>query len=232
MGREPPHGYPPSGRVTVLLRAFWLLFLIGCNSSYAGMFDDEEARKQIAAQQILIGDLRSQGQTLEARIVKLEELLNNQPLLEFHNQIEALRLDLNKLQGQIEVLVNENELTQKRQKDFYIDLDNRLRRMEQPGESAVSESPVSSTASDAEAESNVGAPARPESNVEAPSRVVAVVPSAASAAPAETAESRDYEAAYNLFKNAKYQNAISQLRIFLKNYPGSSLAPSAYYWIG
>jgi tol-pal system protein YbgF len=218
--------------VTVLLRAFWLLFLIGCNSSYAGMFDDEEARKQIAAQQILIGDLRSQGQTLEARIVKLEELLNNQPLLEFHNQIEALRLDLNKLQGQIEVLVNENELTQKRQKDFYIDLDNRLRRMEQPGESAVSESPASSTASDAGAESNVGTPARPESNVEAPSRVVAVVPSAASAAPAETAESRDYEAAYNLFKNAKYQNAISQLRIFLKNYPGSSLAPSAYYWIG
>ena len=40
-------------------------------------------------------------------------------------------MDLNKLQGQIEVLVNESELTQKRQKDFYIDLDDRLRRMEQ-----------------------------------------------------------------------------------------------------
>lgn len=233
MGREPPHGYPPPGRVIVLLRAFWLLFLIGCNSSYAGMFDDEEARKQIAAQQIVIGDLRSQGQTLEARILKLEELLNNQPLLDFHNQIEALRLDLNKLQGQIEVLINENELTKKRQKDFYIDLDNRLRRMEQPGESTAPESPAPPSASDdATSELYVEPSARPESNVEAPSRVVAVVPSAASAAPAETAESRDYEAAYNLFKNAKYQNAISQLRIFLKNYPGSSLAPSAYYWIG
>ncbi len=218
----------------MLLRAFWLLFVIGCNSSYAGMFDDEEARKQIAAQQILIGDLRSQGQTLEMRVVKLEELLNNQPLLELHNQIEALRLDLNKLQGQIEVLVNENELTQKRQKDFYIDLDNRLRRMEQPGGSAASEPPASSIASDDAPESNAEVSDRTESDVEAPAaRVAAVVPPTASAAsPVETAESRDYESAYTLFKAARYQEAISQLKKFLKNYPGSSLSPSAHYWIG
>lgn len=215
----------------MLLRAFWLLFLIGCSSSYAGMFDDEEARKLIAAQQVSIGDLRSQGQTLEARITKLEELLNNQPLLDFHNQIEALRLDLNKLQGQIEVLVNENELTQKRQKDFYIDLDSRLRRMEQPGETAAPEAPASSTAGDAAETDMEAAPARPESNVEAPTRVVAVVPSAG-AASAESMESRDYEAAYNLFKAAKYQDAISQLKKFLKDYPTSSLSPSAHYWIG
>lgn len=208
----------------MLLRAFWLLFLIGCNVSYAGIFDDEEARKQIAAQQTLIGELRNQGRTLEARTVKLEEILNDQPLLELHNQIEALRHDLNKLQGQIEVLVNENELTQKRQKDFYIDLDNRLRRLEQPGEPAASdsESPVSATTSEA----------APESIVKAPARVVTVVSPAASVAPAETAGSRDYEAAYSLFKTARYQDAISQFKQFIKSYPESSLVPSAHYWIG
>ena len=94
------------------------------------MFDDEEARRQIAVQKASIGEVRSQGQALESRVVKLEDLLNNQPLLELHSQIEALRLDLNKLQGQIEVLVNENESSQKRQRDFYIDLDSRLRRIE------------------------------------------------------------------------------------------------------
>ncbi|MGH8763664.1 MAG: tol-pal system protein YbgF [Nitrosospira sp.] len=196
------------------------------------MFDDEEARKLIAAQQVVIGDLRNQGQTLEARIVKLEELLNNQPLLDFHNQIEALRLDLNKLQGQIEVLANENELTKKRQKDFYVDLDNRLRRIEQPGDSTPSEPPASSSAPDDVPESNVEAPARSESNTESSARVAAVVPPAASAASAETAESRDYEAAYALFKTAKYQDAISQLRKFLKSYPESGFSPSAHYWIG
>ncbi|MEO7685547.1 MAG: tol-pal system protein YbgF, partial [Nitrosospira sp.] len=209
----------------MLLRAFWLLFLIGCNASYAGIFDDEEARKQIAAQQTLIGELRNQGRTLEARIVKLEEILNDQPLLELHNQIETLRHDLNKLQGQIEVLANENELTQKRQKDFYIDLDNRLRRLEQPGEPAASdsESPASSATT---------SEAAPESNVKAPARVVTVVSPAASVAPAETVESRDYEAAYSLFKTARYQDAISRFKQFITSYPGSSLVPSAHYWTG
>lgn len=209
----------------MLLRAFWLLFLIGCNASYAGIFDDEEARKQIAAQQTLIGELRNQGRTLEARIVKLEEILNDQPLLELHNQIETLRHDLNKLQGQIEVLANENELTQKRQKDFYIDLDNRLRRLEQPGEPAASdsESPASSATT---------SEAAPESNVKAPARVVTVVSPPASVAPAETVESRDYEAAYSLFKTARYQDAISRFKQFITSYPGSSLVPSAHYWTG
>ena len=173
--------------------AFWLLFLIGCSSSYAGLFDDEEARRQIAAQQASIGDLRNKGQMLEARIAKMEEALNNQPLLELHNQMEALRFDLNKLHGQIEVLVNENELTQKRQKDFYIDLDSRLRRIEQPDESARSGSSSSST--------NVSG-AAPGSNVEAPAAVATVASPAASAVPGETAESRDYESAYSLFKTA------------------------------
>jgi tol-pal system protein YbgF len=209
--------------VTVLLRAFWLLFLIGCSSSYAGLFDDEEARRQIAAQQASIGDLRNKGQMFEARIAKMEEALNNQPLLELHNQMEALRADLNKLNGQIEVLVNENELTQKRQKDFYIDLDSRLRRIEQPDESARSGSSASST--------NMSGVA-PESDVQAPAASAAMVSPAASAVPGETAETRDYESAYSLFKNARYQDAISHFKKFLKNYPGSSFVPSAHYWIG
>lgn len=207
----------------MLLRAFWLLLLIGCSSSYAGLFDDEEARKQIAAQQVSIGDLRNQGQTLEARIFKMEEVLNNQPLLELHNQIESLRFDLNKLQGQIEVLVNENELTQKRQKDFYIDLDSRLRRIEQPDESTASRSSASSTATMSDA--------TPELHGEAPV-AAAVVSPVMNTVPAETVESRDYEAAYNLFKAARYQDAISQFKKFLKSYPGSSFVPSAHYWVG
>jgi TolA-binding protein len=82
--------------------------------------------------------MRSQAQTLEARTVKLEEVLANQPMLELQSQIEALRQELNRLQGQIEVLANENESSQKRQKDFYIDLDTRLRRIERPEESGTS----------------------------------------------------------------------------------------------
>lgn len=212
----------------VPLRAFWLLlFLAGSHSSYAGLFDDEEARRQIAEQQAALGKLRTQDQALDARIAKMEELLSNQPLLELHNQIEALRLDLSKLQGQIEVLVNENELNQKRQKDFYIDLDTRLRRIEQSGGSATSEAAPPASAgtgdtaeSDAETAEVASVPATPA--VAAASRTSA----------GENGESLAYESAYNLFKSARYQDAISQFNKFLKTYPGSSLAPSAHYWIG
>ena len=219
------------------LRAFWLVFVIGCNSSYAGVFDDEEARRQIAVQKASIGEVRSQGQALESRVVKLEDLLNNQPLLELHSQIEALRLDLNKLQGQIEVLVNENESSQKRQRDFYIDLDSRLRRIEQPDETAASGSAVSRSAEPA-AES--GAPdMEPEPAAAVPATAAAVVSSAAgtpakgvSSASAKNAESDAYEAAYSLFKAGSYQDAISRFNKFLRSYPGSSFVPSAHYWIG
>jgi len=212
----------------VPLRVFWLLlFLAGSRSSYAGLFDDEEARRQISEQQTAIGKLRTQDQALDARIAKMEELLSNQPLLELHNQIEALRLDLSKLQGQIEVLVNENELNQKRQKDFYIDLDTRLRRMEQSGGSAISGAapaagPVTDDAaeSDTEAAEVVSAPAAPAAL--AGSRPLSE----------GNGESLAYESGYNLFKSARYQDAISQFNKFLKAYPGSSLAPSAHYWIG
>jgi tol-pal system protein YbgF len=222
--------------MTVPLHAFWILLLLICsNSSYAGLFDDEEARRQITEQQALIGKLRTQDQALDARIAKLEELLSNQPLLELHNQIEALRLDLNKLQGQIEVLVNENELNQKRQKDFYIDLDSRLRRVEQSGGSAASEKASQSTAG--------GLNDTAESDAEAAVYVPPVAADYRASAGekgekagkgerGESEESRAYESAYNLFKTARYQDAISQFNKFLKNYPGSSLAPSAHYWIG
>jgi len=41
-----------------------------------------------------------------------------------------LRQEIAKLRGQIEVLTNELTNTQKRQKDFYVDLDGRLRKLE------------------------------------------------------------------------------------------------------
>jgi tol-pal system protein YbgF len=222
----------------VALRAFWLVFVIACNSSFAGVFDDEEARRQIAVQKASIGEVRSQGQALESRVVKLEDLLNNQPLLELHSQIEALRLDLSKLQGQIEVLVNENESSQKRQRDFYIDLDSRLRRIEQqPDERGASGSAVSESA---EAAAEPGAPGmESEPAAEAPATAATVVSSAAStpgkgmsSTSAKNVESDAYEAAYSLFKAGSYQDAISRFNKFLKTYPGSSFAPSAHYWIG
>jgi len=189
------------------LRTLLLLsVLIGCNSSYAALFDDKGARRQIATQQKQIGELRKQEKVLETRITELEET-NNQALVGIHNQVEELRITLNKLNGQIEVLTNEIGLSQNRQKDFYIDLDSRLRRIEQPDASADTELNTKPSAATG------GLPAK---NV-----TVGAVD-----------DSRDYQAAFGLFKIGKFKDAISKFKEFLKSHPKSKLIPSAHYWIG
>lgn len=90
----------------------------------AGMFDDEEARTRIQK-------LRSDFDELAKRA---DLATKNQ--LDFANQVEAINADVAKLRGQIEVIVNDVEATQKRQKDFYIDLDSRLRAIETAGADA------------------------------------------------------------------------------------------------
>ena len=52
-------------------------------------------------------------------------------LLELSALIDALRQDMAKLRGQVEVLVNQTETIERRQRDLYVDLDARLRRTEQ-----------------------------------------------------------------------------------------------------
>ena len=46
------------------------------------------------------------------------------------NQVEQLKADIARLRGQLEVLAHEQDETQKRQRDLYVDLDTRLRKLE------------------------------------------------------------------------------------------------------
>ena len=90
----------------------------------AGLFDDEEARKQVAETKRRVEEVNRQ---LDARIVEIESTIKSQGLLDLFAQVEALKSDIAKLRGQIEVLNNEMESTQKRQRDLYVDLDTRMR---------------------------------------------------------------------------------------------------------
>src|SRR5277367_3552461 len=110
-----------------------LLFAAIGATAHAGMFDDDEARKQIAAERKRIDDVKAQQQAVDARMNKIEEAFKSQALLDLFTQIEALKVDMNKLRGEIEVLNNNVENTSKRQRDMYLDLDTRVRRFEQQG---------------------------------------------------------------------------------------------------
>ena len=110
------------------LRKQFAVVLITCLSVPAlanpGLFDDDEARKAIL-------DLRAKLTALTAKLdAKLEEKADKTSLLELNNQNEQLRSEIAALRGQIEVLMNELSNAQKRQQDFYNDLDKRLRALE------------------------------------------------------------------------------------------------------
>ena len=100
-----------------------VLLTVGMVSAFpaqAGLFDDDEARKAIL-------DIRSR---LDGLRRDLDNKADKNSLLDVASQNEQLRQEVAKLRGQIEVLTNELSSTQQRQKDFYVDLDTRVRKLE------------------------------------------------------------------------------------------------------
>lgn len=111
-------------RLRPLLRCMTLAGLLACSlpSAHAGLFDDDEARLRIEG---LRTDLNEQVKRLDT--VNTTASRNQ---IELNNQLEQIKADIAKLRGQLEVLTYELEAAQKRQKDFYVDLDTRLRKLE------------------------------------------------------------------------------------------------------
>lgn len=109
-------------------RAFILLACCFAVPAQAGLFSDDEARQQI--------------KVLEARVLKLESLEDTvkqqtKSFLDLQGQLEELKNDLRKLRGQNEELAHGLQDAEKREKDFYVDLDTRVRRFESPDAGAT-----------------------------------------------------------------------------------------------
>jgi tol-pal system protein YbgF len=187
----------------------------------AGLFDDEEARRRI---EVLRGELSQLGRDNEARILRLEESIRNIGVIELLRQIEQLNGEMARLRGQLEVLANDNQQLQKRQRDFYLDIDSRLKRLE----SAAAAAPAVPAATAAPPAAGLPAPATPAAAIAPPEAAVARIPTREE----QGREVRAYDAASNLFRRNDFPSAIDAFRAFLKDHPGSQLAPNAGYWIG
>ncbi len=170
-----------------------LLGVFAAQPSRAALFDDDEARQRI-------NDLS----------VKTNERIDtlSKAQIDLANQIQSLREENAKLRGLVETLNYELESSKKRQQDFYIDLDSRLRKIEAASVAAPPEDAGAHAGSSGSAVSEQKKPADP------------------------AAESREYEAALNLLKANKLKEAASAFDAFAKAYPDSTLTPNAYYWQG
>ena len=183
---------------------------------HAGIFDDEEARKSIAATQARLDGL---SKTLDARMTTLEQQ-SKQLGFDLLRDLEGIKSDIAKIRGQIEVLTYELNEQQKRQRDLYVDLDSRLRKVETAASAGAApatdpNAPPPTTLANAQATSASPPP-----------------PVAPAVVPVSGAEQKAYDAALDQFKRSDYNGAIASFQNFVKTYPRSLLASSAQYWIG
>ena len=128
--------------------ARWLVAaaaLAWAGAGSAQLFTDTEMRRRV---EDLGRELQEGNKRIEARIANLESTaVERRVILDLAGQIEALRAEFARSRGQIEVILHQLETIEKRQKDLHVDLDTRLRRLEQAREQAAAapEKPAAET---------------------------------------------------------------------------------------
>lgn len=156
---------------------------------------------------------------LQARVERLESLLQSQGLMEMLTQVQQLQREVRQLRGEVEVQGHTLEQLQQRQRDLYVDIDRRLQQLEagRPGMSAAPEAPTATV---------------PESSSTVDQAAAAPAPQAPVAAADPEAERAAYEQALNILREGRYPEAATAYRQFLASYPNGRYADNAQYWLG
>lgn len=176
------------------------LCLLVSGTSSAGPLEDLIAR---------VAELNNQVQAQNDRIAKLEAQQQNQGLFGLLNQVDALKTDVARLRGGQEEQAHRQEIADRRVKDIFADLDERLREL--------AKRPIASV---------------PDSIRLQPSQSLLVSPVPSVATVDAESEGKSYEVAHALIKAGKYKEAIDAFQSFIKQYPSSALAANALYWVG
>ncbi|MDO9371351.1 MAG: tol-pal system protein YbgF [Gammaproteobacteria bacterium] len=165
--------------------------------------------------------------SLQARIMRLERIVEGQGMVEQITRIEALQQELQRLQGVIEVQTHEIEELKSSKQGANQDFDRRLHELESRSTSATPP-PAPVTAS--EPAPAAAAPSTAPST--APAKPPAAAPPSAPPAGNATQEQAAYQQAFALLKEARYEKAITAFQDYLTRYPAGARADNAQYWLG
>lgn len=193
------------------------------------------------------------AENIQKRLDKLEQLLQSQGLLDMLQQLDALQTEINQLRGNMEIQNHTLEQLGKKQQEIYIDLDRRLQRLESGSNTTglTSENapplevmpPAQETTTVTENEAGEGLTIE---QVESPSTTTGETsdePTTQNFTPTKTMPEpvlnadpqtvqAEYQQAFNLLKQSKYDQAIEKFGEFLSKYPDSEYSDNAQYWRG
>jgi len=139
---------------------------------------------------------------LERRMQAIERVVQNQSLVKLTQQVGTLERRNDELQGRLETLEHGSETTADRQRQLYADLDARIQDIETAMRERNSVSVM-------------------EGGTLSPGQL-----------PVPDGSDRDnYQAAFELLKEQRYEPAAMAFKQFLVTYPDSDLADNAQYWL-
>ena len=139
---------------------------------------------------------------IDSRLVRVERLVENEGLMRLFSQLESLQQDVQGLRNDVETMQHQLEQSNSRQKDLYLDVDQRLQRVEQATVSSTDLSVLEGGSLD-------------------PGQLP--VPGGTDRA--------NYQAAFELLKQGRYDQAAIALKQFMVAFPDSELSDNAQYWL-
>ncbi len=139
---------------------------------------------------------------LEQRLAAIERVMQNQSLVNMTQQVSALERRADELHGMTETLDHDASETADRQRQLYADLDDRIRDLEANMQAR-------------------NAPSVLDGGKLVPGQL-----------PVPGGSDRDnYQAAFELVKEQRYEPAALAFQQFLVSFPDSDLAANAQYWL-
>ncbi len=141
---------------------------------------------------------------LEQRIVRLERLIEQQS--EMFLQLQQLQQEIRSIRGELEVHGHTLDTIQRRQREIYRDLDERIGKLER------------ASAPDS------GAGTAREQDGAGPEKEQEII--------AAEQEQQLYQQAFAHLRKLEYPKAVTAFTRYLKSYPEGSYAAKAQYWLG
>lgn len=149
--------------------------------------------------------------------------------------LEQLQQEVRTLRGMLEEQANQINQMQSSGKSRYRDIDSRVLDLSKKmalleNVSGVANAPTSSQQTNS---GLAGMNPGPAVSAVAPSTGAGLGSSVGKdASPPSEAQKKQYQQAYSLIKEKKFEEAIERLHAFIERYPEGELAGNAYYWLG
>ena len=167
------------------------------------MLDDQQDRSNIP---------------LPVRVEQLEKRLSNKTFLNMFNQLQQLQAEIQQLRGENERLNHELLSIKKRQRNLYLDLDQRMLQFEEARPTSMdSQTPSLPVETPPALSASSSQPTQPKPIIQSKT--------------ATPEKKKAYQKAYQTLQEGEYVAAIDLFKAFLIQYRQGEYADNAQYWL-